>query len=229
MLRKVEWNGERKREIKGAAIMRGHKHTKPNYVQSIYFSAKGKTPIISVYSSSPYCYYTFASGSYSNVTIFSNIMRRCQYFLVSASSSLIWLWFGIVNSLLVFLSIVLRRSGKRTGFVIRRLFDVVKNRIWFGKKTFTQKYLYFIHTVFVLNFLSTIIFHLTWYVLSQKRKSAPTFGTKQRKYHIEFLVLRICPSVEPYNRPHEHRWTTIAVGRSFTHFWLSRPTTIIFW
>lgn len=70
---------EKQRENRTTNEKKDQIHTlSPNHFPSIYFFSpqqKVSTPIISVYSSAIYCYYTFASVSHSNVTIFSLILN----------------------------------------------------------------------------------------------------------------------------------------------------------
>lgn len=85
------------KRIRKKGLLRGHKQRKPNYIQSIYFSPKGKTPIISVYSSL-FIVIMYICIWFAFKCHFSYLMQMpvCFSFLsFSIMSSLIWLWLAL--------------------------------------------------------------------------------------------------------------------------------------
>ena len=145
-MRKVKANGAV--EEKKGAIMCCHKQTKPNYVQSIYFSAKGKAPIISVYSSLfiVITYFVFKCHN-----IVSCLMQMPVFPSLSLLFCIIFIdmiMVGIVKSVHGFSSLSFIRcplpewpQSKRTGYMIHCVFVIVgeKERIAFDSGKWAEK------------------------------------------------------------------------------------------
>lgn len=234
-MRKVKANGAI--EGRKGAIMRCHKQTKPNYVQSIYFSAKGKTPIISVYSSLfiVITYFVFKCHNIVSclmqmpVSLSLSLPLPLSFSLMFCIVFIDMVMVGIVKSVHGFSSLSFIRCplaewprSKRTGYVIHCVFVIVgaKEEIAFDSEKWAEKkYLYFIHTVFVPKFFFVddyFPFSMIRAIKGAKRDEwkRHVHCTEQRKYLRWKFPIHVSVFVKSYNQPwEEHRCTRIAVGR----------------